>query len=320
MKAVLPVLRFLRERQVRGERCALVTLTNVSGSAIRAPGEHMAVAESGASMGSFSGGCIEAAVIAEARDALVAGRARLVRFGAGSRYIDIRLPCGGGIDLLFTLKPDLQQLDRAIAALEARTPILLELNERGLFKADEAKCLNTTGWTNDTFQVRHDPSLHLVVLGQGAEPMALHDLAVAYGAGITLLSPQADLIEEARLRGAAAHRLQVLGRSEHIVADRWTAVVALFHDHDWETALLLQAIEQTPLFVGAMGSRRTHEERCRRLLEAGGDPQAVSRIIGPIGILAASRDPHTLALSIMAQVAATYDVSVSHGASSFVAG
>ena len=49
----------------------------------------------GSFVGSLSGGCIENAVVAEACEALADGRGRIVRFGAGSPYLDIRLPCGG---------------------------------------------------------------------------------------------------------------------------------------------------------------------------------------------------------------------------------
>jgi xanthine dehydrogenase accessory factor len=54
----------------------------------------MAVCADGRHLGSFSGGCIEAAIVAEALDCLKA--ARQVRCGVGSPYIDVRLPCGGG--------------------------------------------------------------------------------------------------------------------------------------------------------------------------------------------------------------------------------
>jgi xanthine dehydrogenase accessory factor len=77
-----------------GRRVALVTLVGIEGRH-RAASARM-VADDGRSIGSFSGGCIEAAIVAEARDALRAGAARVVRFGVGSPYIDVRLPCGGG--------------------------------------------------------------------------------------------------------------------------------------------------------------------------------------------------------------------------------
>jgi xanthine dehydrogenase accessory factor len=293
MKQALAVLHFLRDCAERGERAGLVTLTNVTGSAARAPGEHMAVSEGGRSLGSFSGGCVEVAVIAEAQEVLREGCARHVRYGDGSRYIDIRLPCGGGIDLLFTPTPDRQQIDRAIALLEQREPVTLRLTIDGDLVAARSHEGDRTMWHNMAFIVRHDPVLRLLVMGHGAEPAAMLDIARAYGADVLLLmSPQLSLVEDARQKGLSAEVLRFVGRVDGISIDRWTAVVTLFHDHDWETQLLLQVLEQRAFFVGAMGSRRTHLERQRRLVEAGGDPQKIAQVIGPVG-LACSRNVST---------------------------
>lgn len=191
--------------------------------------------------------------------------------------------------------------------LETRRPVTLRLTESGGFGAAPAARMDEAGWIDGEFRVRHDPDLRVAILGHGAEPMALHDAATAYGAQALILTPQSSLVDEASSRGIEAHLLRTLDRSEHLTIDRWTAVVTLFHDHDWETALLLQAIDGEPFFIGAMGSRKTHEERQRRLLAAGGERAAVERIVGPVGLLAASRDPRTLALSVMAQVVQAYE-------------
>ncbi|VAV87496.1 Xanthine and CO dehydrogenases maturation factor, XdhC/CoxF family, partial [hydrothermal vent metagenome] len=95
------IFKFLTEKAETGEKAALVTVTKVEGSSIRNPGAHMGVSENGEFVGSLSGGCIEDAVVAEAQDAIKQGKPRSVRFGAGSPYIDIKLPCGGGLDILF---------------------------------------------------------------------------------------------------------------------------------------------------------------------------------------------------------------------------
>ncbi len=309
MKQALAILHFLRDCAERGERAALVTLTDVTGSAARAPGEHMAVAESGRSLGSFSGGCVEAAVIAEAQEVLAEGCARHVRYGDGSRYIDIRLPCGGGIDLLFTPTPDRRQIDCAIAVLERREPLTLQLTQDGDLVAARSDVDHCTQWRDTAFIVRHDPVLRLVVMGHGAEPAAMLDIARAYGAEVMLLSPQNSLVEDAREKGMSAALLRFVGRVDGLVIDPWTAVITLFHDHDWETPLLLQVMEQLPFFVGAMGSLRTHLERQRRLLEAGAIPDDIARVVGPVGLIKATRDPQTLALSIMAQVVQAYEAA-----------
>jgi xanthine dehydrogenase accessory factor len=80
----LEVLRFVMEAGQRGRQVALVTITGLTGSSSRSLGTTMGVAEDGRFAGSFSGGCIEAAVVAEAREAIRDGRPRQVRYGAGT--------------------------------------------------------------------------------------------------------------------------------------------------------------------------------------------------------------------------------------------
>ena len=67
-----------------GAGVVLVTLVGIAGSSPRALGAQMAVAADGDYRGSFSGGCIEAAIVAEALAVLDDGETRMVRFGAGS--------------------------------------------------------------------------------------------------------------------------------------------------------------------------------------------------------------------------------------------
>jgi xanthine/CO dehydrogenase XdhC/CoxF family maturation factor len=192
MKGAVAIFRFLVDAARRGERTALVTLAAVEGSSSRAVGTQMAVTESGTFAGSLSGGCVEAAVVGDARRIIESGRAEIVRFGAGSRYIDIRLPCGGGIDLLFTPDPPLSVLDEALDTLMARQPVELALGLEGAVAIDG---LDETGWPSGRFHVRHDPDLRLVIVGHGAETDSLARLARAHGADTRVLSPDRELVE-----------------------------------------------------------------------------------------------------------------------------
>ncbi len=84
----------------RGERVALATVVGVRRSAPRPPGAKMAVSESGAFVGSVSGGCVEGAVVEVAEEVLRGGQPRLLHFGiADDEAWDVGLPCGGEIDV-----------------------------------------------------------------------------------------------------------------------------------------------------------------------------------------------------------------------------
>lgn len=307
MKGSSAVLRFMIEAVARHERVALVTLTKVIGRSSRASGTQMAVSETCASLGSFSGGCVEAAVVAEALRVIESGVADTVRFGDGSPFIDIVLPCGGGIDLLITPEPPLATLLDAVRLLADRKPVVLRLGRDGSMSAASAAEVDRTGWQGDIFHVRHDPDLRMVIVGHGEETRAMAALSSAYGVQVSVLSPDDVLIEALAGAGTETHLLKTPARSEWLRTDRYTAIVMLFHDHDWEAELLAQALEQDAFFIGAMGSRATHAARIETLARRGVDMASIERLAGPIGLIPATRDPETLALSALAEIAMRYE-------------
>ncbi len=303
---ITDLLRFLIDAQTRGERTALVTITEVVGRSSRAPGAHLAVSETGAYRGSLSGGCVEAAVVGEAQRVIASGNAELVRFGLGSPYLDIRLPCGGGIDLLIAPSPPAPLLHDALQMLAGRKSIALSIARHGRCGVSLADDGAATGWRGDSFFVRHDPPLRLWIIGHGAEAEALGRLGLAYGAEIASLSPDPVIVDTIAAQGGQAWLLKTPAASPHLASDRHSAVVMLFHDHDWEIALLAQALEQDAFFIGAMGSSSTHRKRLEALSSAGVPAGRFDRVTGPIGLIPSTRDPETLALSVLAQVVAEW--------------
>jgi xanthine dehydrogenase accessory factor len=300
------VLRFLMDAADRRARVALVTITGLTGSSSRPVGTLMGVAEDGSFAGSFSGGCIEAAVVAEAQEALREGQTRQVRYGAGSPYLDIRLPCGGGVDLLFQPDPDPDTIRRACGLLEQRRPFSLIQNELGGLSLILDAPKSTAGWEEDDFISWYAPSLKIVVIGHGAESLALVQLGLPYGAGVQLLTPDERLGALANNLGAQVEILTMPRPTHALVTDPWSAVVFLFHDHAWEPALMAQALTQPAFFIGAMGSQRTHAQRLRKLRERGVPEESLSRIVAPLGLIPSARDPLTLGLSALSQVVEGY--------------
>ena len=125
--------------------------------------------------------------------------------------------------------------------------------------------------------------------------------------GSRFLYADAAILDRAAACGAAAHQLKTHGPSDALVADAWTAIVCLFHDHDWEGPLLAQALGTPAFYVGAMGSRKTHAARLEGLRALGVAEADAARIVSPIGLIPSSRDPETLALSTLCQVVAAYN-------------
>jgi xanthine dehydrogenase accessory factor len=297
----IDIFRLLAERGQQGG--ALVTITGLTGPSARAAGQHMAVLEDGSFAGSFSGSCLDAAIVAEAREAIAASAARQVRYGEGSPYIDIRLPCGGGMDLLFQPNPPAQAMEQAAHLLEQRSPLALRLAGNTITLAPHQ---TSQGWHAGAFIALHQPHLRLCVVGQGAEALVLARLAQAYGASLDLLTPDEALGATFQAEGTEARLIRTASTDAAIAADHWTAIVLLFHDHDWEIPLLRAALGTDAFWIGAMGGAQTRERRREALMAAGVPPGDLHRIRGPIGLIPAARDPATLALSALAEIAAAY--------------
>ncbi|QYX75836.1 XdhC family protein [Streptomyces akebiae] len=91
---------------------------------------------------------------------------------------------------------------------------------------------------------------------------------------------------------------------ERTTVDARTAVCVLTHDAKFDIPLLRLALDLPVGYVGAMGSRRTHEKRLRLLSEAGVTGQQLSRLRSPIGLDLGARTPEETALSIAAEIVA----------------
>ncbi len=82
------------------------------------------------------------------------------------------------------------------------------------------------------------------------------------------------------------------------------AVCVLTHDAKFDVPAIVAALATDVGYLGAMGSRRTHERRVERLREAGVDDAALGRVMAPIGLDIGARTPEETAISICAEIIA----------------
>lgn len=256
---------------------ALCTVTAIDGSWSRRLGAQLAVLPDGSTRGSLSDGCLEKAL---ATEALAGGAARVLRYGQGSPFLDIRLPCGSGIEVMVDPAPDRAALAAARAELLARNPADLAIGQT----------------PQGPFVRRFLPKLRLVVLGSGPEVAALVRLARAQGIACVVGAPA----------GEPGDVVLSLGEAPNLPVDPWTAIAVLFHDHEWERNLLPWALGTPAFYVGAQGGRGARETRAAMLAETGWNPED-PRLRSPIGVFAHARTPSVLALSILAEIVAEHE-------------
>ncbi|MEU3351022.1 XdhC/CoxI family protein [Streptomyces sp. NPDC037389] len=91
---------------------------------------------------------------------------------------------------------------------------------------------------------------------------------------------------------------------DRVAVDARTVVCVLTHDAKFDVPLLERALRLPVAYVGAMGSRRTHEARLARLREVGLSEGELARLCSPIGLDLGARTPEETALSIAAEIIA----------------
>ncbi|MBN0042645.1 XdhC family protein [Streptomyces actuosus] len=86
--------------------------------------------------------------------------------------------------------------------------------------------------------------------------------------------------------------------------DDRTVVCVLTHDPKFDVPLLQEALRRPAAYIGAMGSRRTHEDRTERLVEAGLTGHELARLRSPLGMDLGARTPEEVAVSVAAEIVA----------------
>jgi len=295
---VIPELAAWSER---GERCALVTLIGVDGNAPRAEGAQMAVSESGRYAGYISGGCLENAIALEAVAAIKSGKPRLLRYGKGSPYFDIRLPCGSGLDVFIQPALDNALIRGMRDRMERREPFALRIGlATGAGSLEAAAPGQQSQQTGEDFVRVYTPPLQCLVIGSSPIAVKLAELAGSAGFETAFYAPDTEIVPSF----PSPVSVYPLGSRPHFNADPWTAAVLAFHDHEKELPVFAELLNGSCFFITAIGSRNAHAARKRSLAEAGFSETDIARIQSPAGLVPGLKSASLVALSILAQVVA----------------
>jgi xanthine dehydrogenase accessory factor len=300
------VLADVLEWRSKGLKTVLVTLVAIEGATPRPIGAQMAVAEDGSFSGYISGGCIEEAVAQEALAALADDTNRLVRYGLGSAYFDLKLPCGSGLDLYFDQGITSAVLDEAARLRDRRQAFYLCTDLESGVSAIEAMGAEKpiSAKTGHTFRRTIVPPVRVLLVGGGAILAPLATLFTAVGIELDIVTPDDNARQQIQTAGFKARHLTVADTVVMTPLDRWTAAVIVFHEHDWEAPVLSQILKTPCFFIGVMGSKRAHANRLERLSELGVTEAAVARIRCPIGVIPGAKSRATLAVGIVAEIIA----------------
>lgn len=296
-----------------GKGAALATVVHTWGSAPRRVGSQLAISGEGEIAGSVSGGCVEGAVVAEALDAIEAGKPVMLEYGVsdGDAFA-VGLACGGTIRVLVepvgSVMPE-QLLGDLVLARASRVPVAYvtgmqvqpRLEQEG--HAERFR-MDRSGFEEDgeTFVAIHNPPLRLIVVGAVHIAQALVPMARIAGYDPLLIDPRESFASEGRFPGETILNDWPDEAVASYGLDGRTALVLLTHDPKLDDPALEAALGSDVFYIGALGSTRTHAKRVERLIAKGFTEAQIARVHGPVGLDIGAAGPSEIALSILAEI------------------
>jgi len=319
---------------------ALATVVKTWGSSPRPVGSALAVTGDMEMAGSVSGGCVEGAVAKEAKQILESGRAERLKFGVSDEDAwNVGLSCGGAIQVWTEpfLAFDEDPVEKKIwgklhhclsnnvgcvllthLTAESEHLLLIPAEDAAFGKARENKALlelarrayrernnQVLEHEGENYFARVFPrKSQMLIVGAAHITSELVQLGNMYDFETIVIDP----------RGIFANKTQ-FPEAPHQLINDWPAevlpgfqldvfsyAILLSHDPKIDDQALHLLLRSNIDYIGALGSRRTHEKRVRRLREAGFQDDDIDRIHAPIGVDINAKRPKEIALSIMAQI------------------
>jgi xanthine dehydrogenase accessory factor len=148
----------------------------------------------------------------------------------------------------------------------------------------------------------HNPPLDLRIIGAVhiAQPLARMAMLAEYR--VTVIDPRAAFATEQRFPTINLCREWPDEALAKAPLTSRGAVVALAHDPKLDDPALVAALRTDCFYVGALGSKKTHAARIRRLKQYGFSDAELARIRGPVGLAIGARSPAEIAISILAEM------------------
>ncbi|MEM1319664.1 MAG: XdhC family protein [Bacteroidota bacterium] len=318
---------------------AMATVLKTWGSAPRPVGSTMLIAEDMEMAGSVSGGCVEGAVIREALPVIQSGESRKLAFGVSDEAAwSVGLSCGGKMEVFVERCPAFDQRVEERAAWRALQEqlrsnvggVLLSKMEEGpghhtlvlpdgttegqpLEEALLREALRAYGERKTQiiemaetryFARVYPPRSKMIIIGAAHITVDLVRLAQLYDFETIVIDPRGIFTNKTQFpvppdQIFENYPAEVLN---NFTLDAYTYAIVLSHDPKIDDNALHLLLPSEVAYIGALGSRRTHDKRVRRLREAGFSEEAISRIHAPVGVDIKAKRPNEIALSIMGEV------------------
>jgi xanthine dehydrogenase accessory factor len=156
----------------------------------------------------------------------------------------------------------------------------------------------------DWFMNAYNPPLRLAIVGAVHIAQALVQFSTACGYATTVIDPRRSFASGERFPNVTISNDWPDEAMDAFAPDSRTAVVTLTHDPKLDDPALDRALKSEAFYIGALGSRKTHAARLKRLRELGHSEQVMTRIRGPVGLNIEAVTAPEIAASIIAEIIA----------------
>lgn len=263
-----------------GERAILATVIDVRGSGYRLPGARMLILANGETLGTVSGGCLEADVLERAKKVLVTGRSEVFTYDTTENedsVFSLNMGCRGVIEI------SLEQIDR-------NSPLIAEMR---------------TAYEDRERTENFEPPIAVMLFGAGADAVPMARIVTELGWQVTVHDHRPAFLTSERF--PAAERLVLQNVDEplgQIAADNRTAAVIMTHNYGRDREILPALLRSNVFYIGALGPKRRTEQLLEELASAGNDfnDEQLERLFAPIGLDIGADTPEGIALAIVGEI------------------
>ena len=308
------------------QKIVMITVVETWGSSPKPIGSKMIVNENKEFFGSVSGGCIESFIIQESLEIIEKNKSfKIKKFEISNESAwNVGLSCGGEITIYlegmnFREKTLEQIIQKQNKKLEFALLTNLSTGENKIF--EKGRSLNkhfekftdqinsyylskNNGVIKDSniFIECYNNPLKIIIIGAVHIAQYLTDFADKFDFEIYIIDPRNYFGTKERFPNVEIINEWPNEAFKRIKTNSNCALIGLTHDPKIDDPALQYALKEKFFYIGALGSKKTHEKRCDRLKKAGFTRSEIDSIHGPIGIKLGGKSAPEIALSIIAQL------------------
>lgn len=323
------------------QKAILATVVALEGSGYRRPGARMLIDENGYSIGTVSGGCLEADVLERAKKVLATGEPTVITYDTTedeNSVFGLGMGCRGVIRILleaitktsdfFTFAANNLQSRQpfAVATLIKSENADLKVGTRLFFNENGVDSSGFTGKINErintsirlaftdqrstleTFDCGEifieyiKPPISLLLFGAGFDAIPLAAFAKNLGWLVTIIDHRSASANAEKFPNADEI---IVSRPENLderlFADENSVAVLMTHNYDRDKELLPLLLKSKAVYVGALGPKKRAERLLGEIGETFSEEQ-LKRLHAPIGLDIGAETPEEIALSIVAEI------------------